>query len=93
MAYVASGYVAAGYVEADETPASGYPSQSDVRQGVVYGLNGEYTGTYVGGNLSEAGIASAVLASLMTAVIPVNMVAVKGQTINGSGSENDPWGP
>ena len=48
MGYVASGYVAAGYVETAETLPSGYPAESDVRLGAVYGPNGEYVGAYVG---------------------------------------------
>jgi len=46
MAYVSSGYVETGYVSEAALP-DGYPIQSDVRYGVVYGLNNEYTGTYV----------------------------------------------
>ncbi len=38
-------------------------------------------------------IVAQVLASLMSNTIPVNMTQVKGQAINGSGSETDPWGP
>lgn len=40
-----------------------------------------------------ASIAAQVLAILQATAIPVNMVQVKGQSINGSGSESDPWGP
>ena len=40
-----------------------------------------------------AGIADAVLAALQATTLPVNMVKVRGQTINGAGSEADPWGP
>ena len=42
---------------------------------------------------SAADIAAAVLAALNATTIPVDMIKVKGQTINGSGSEADPWGP
>lgn len=38
-------------------------------------------------------IATAVLAQLMATSIPANMVRVKGQLIDGAGSEGDPWGP
>jgi hypothetical protein len=38
-------------------------------------------------------IAIAVLAAMNVAPPSVNMVAVKGQTIAGVGSEADPWGP
>lgn len=34
-----------------------------------------------------------IVTALESAVIPVNTVQIKGQTINGSGSEADPWGP
>ena len=42
---------------------------------------------------SASDIAAALLAALNATTIPVNMVQVKGQGINGSGSEADPWGP
>lgn len=42
---------------------------------------------------SAADIAAALLAALASTTIPVDMVKVKGQTISGSGSEADPWGP
>lgn len=34
-----------------------------------------------------------IVAALETAVLSVNMVQVKGQSLVGSGIENDPWGP
>lgn len=40
-----------------------------------------------------ASIAAEVLALLLSNTIPANVVQVKGQTINGAGSEADPWGP
>jgi hypothetical protein len=46
-----------------------------------------------GGGSTPAEIAAAVVAALQATTIPVNMVQVKGQTVNGSGSESDPWGP
>ena len=45
------------------------------------------------GGASAEQIAAAVIAALQQAVIPANMVQVKGQVISGSGSESDPWGP
>lgn len=42
---------------------------------------------------SAAQIAAAVLASLLSSVLPANMVQIKGQTIAGTGSEADPWRP
>jgi hypothetical protein len=42
---------------------------------------------------TAAEIATAVLAQLMATTIPANMVQVKGQTINGAGTEANPWGP
>jgi hypothetical protein len=38
-------------------------------------------------------IASAVLAQLMATTIPVDMQKVRGQALEGSGAEGDPWGP
>lgn len=46
-----------------------------------------------GGGPSAAAIAAEVLAQLQATTIPVNMVQVRGQTISGTGSEADPWGP
>jgi hypothetical protein len=46
-----------------------------------------------GSGATAAAIAAAVLATLQANTIPVNMTQVKGQSINGSGSEVDPWGP
>ena len=42
---------------------------------------------------SASDIAAALLAALNSTTIPVDMIKVKGQAINGSGSEADPWGP
>ena len=38
-------------------------------------------------------IAASVLVALQAGIIPANIVQVRGQTIGGSGSEQDPWGP
>lgn len=40
-----------------------------------------------------ADIAAEVIARLMATVIPANAVQIKGQAINGAGTEADPWGP
>lgn len=93
MAYVASGYVATGYVE-DIAPATGYPSPSDVKAGIVYGPALEYTGTYTGSTSSTASeIAAAILAAAQANPIQSDIRKVKGQTVNGAGSAIDPWGP
>lgn len=42
---------------------------------------------------TAAEIAAEVLATLLANTIPANMVQVHGQTIVGTGSEADPWGP
>lgn len=49
----------------------------------------------VGGSSAptSAEVAAAVLAALQATTIPVDMRKVKGQTINGAGSEANPWGP
>lgn len=54
-----------------------------------------YATTSTGGAAgpSAAHIAAAVLASLLSSVLPANMVQIKGQTIAGTGSEADPWRP
>ena len=50
------------------------------------------TGPYVA-PVSAADVAAAVLAALQASPLPVNLVQVRGQVIDGSGSETDPWGP
>lgn len=53
-----------------------------------------YVTTAIGGSGPTAeDIAAKVLATLQASTIPANMVQVKGQPINGAGSEADPWGP
>ena len=42
---------------------------------------------------SASDIATAVLAALNATTIPVNIQKVKGQAINGTGTEANPWGP
>lgn len=42
---------------------------------------------------TAAEVAAEVLAVLQANTIPVNMTKVKGQTIDGAGTETDPWGP
>ena len=42
---------------------------------------------------TAAQIAAEVLAALQATAIPVDLQKVKGQTIGGSGSSGDPWGP
>jgi len=67
----------------------------------TYQVNVNYTVPVQAQGISTSGstgptaaeIAAAVLASLSATTIPVNMVQVKGQTINGAGSEENPWGP
>ena len=46
-----------------------------------------------GSGPSAADIAAAVLATLQLSTIPVNMTQVRGQAINGLGTQTDPWGP
>ena len=55
---------------------------------------GEYPQAYGLGDYPTTGeIAAAVLAALNATTIPVNIEAVNGQAINGTGTESDPWGP
>jgi len=42
---------------------------------------------------SASDIAAAVLAQLQSTTIPVNVTQVRGQVVDGAGSEADPWGP
>jgi hypothetical protein len=42
---------------------------------------------------TAAEVAAEVVAALQATTIPVNTVAIKGQAINGAGTEQDPWGP
>ena len=90
MAYVAAGYVAVGYVELAETPPLGYPSESDVRLGVVYGPNGEYVGSYTGTQVpTAADIAAAILAAAQITPIHGNMVQTNSVDLKGDGTETD----
>lgn len=53
-----------------------------------------YTTTAIGGSgPTAAEIAAELLSGIQNAIVPVNLVKVRGQTIGGSGTENDPWGP
>jgi len=55
----------------------------EIKQVVVSGSTGP----------TAAEIAAAVLATLQSNTTPTNLVQIKGQPINGAGSEADPWGP
>jgi hypothetical protein len=69
-----------------------YPDPATVLAGVAYGPSGaDYTGTLAWS--SAADISAAVLAALQATAIPVNLTKVRGQTIGGSGTAVDPWGP
>lgn len=46
-----------------------------------------------GGGPTAAEIAAEVLATLQATAIPVNITQVRGQVVNGSGVEADPWRP
>ena len=71
------------------------PLPEQVLLGVTYGPTGaDYTGTATGGSgPSAADIAASVIAALQATAIPVNLTKVRGQVINGGGTEEDPWGP
>ena len=53
--------------------------------------------TETGGELTEAGIANAsaaaTVAALQATIIPVDVQQVRGQDLEGTGSDVDPWGP
>lgn len=57
------------------------------------GTMGSKLNTASSGGVDYAALADAVVAALEAATIPVNTVQIRGQTINGSGSASDPWGP
>lgn len=42
---------------------------------------------------TTAQIAAAILALLQSNTIPVDLAKIRGQTVNGSGTAEDPWGP
>lgn len=75
--------------------AAVYPTEAQVQFGVVYGPTGiEFTGTLTGGSgPSAADIAAAVIAAAQVTPIWADARWIKGQAINGSGTEVDPWGP
>lgn len=91
MAYVTTGYVAEGYVEAAATPPLGYPSESDVRLGVVYGASGEYTGTLSPTSPTLDQIADAVWARAAVTPLPSDTKKMNGSAVIGTGAEGDPW--
>ena len=57
------------------------------------GTMGSKLNTASSGGVDIGAMVDAVLAALNATTIPVDMIKVKGQAINGSGSEADPWGP
>lgn len=67
----------------------------------TYQVNVNYTVPVQAQGISTSGstaptaaeVAAEVLAVLQANTIPVNMTQVKGQVIDGTGSEADPWGP
>lgn len=67
----------------------------------TYQVNVNYTVPVQAQGISTSGstgptaaeITAAVLAALNATAIPVNLTQVKGQAVNGTGSELDPWGP
>lgn len=65
-----------------------YSGVPDVVETGVSGLTGSESA-----QLMALPSSSAIVSAVSAAVIPVDMVKVKGQTISGSGSEADPWGP
>lgn len=46
-----------------------------------------------GATPSKEDIAAAVIAAAQSTAIPVNLTQIKGQTIQGGGTEANPWGP
>ena len=42
---------------------------------------------------AQSAIAAEVVSQLQATAIPANMVQIKGQAINGTGTESNPWGP
>lgn len=51
------------------------------------------SGAAEGATLTEASIAAATVAALEATTIPVNVRKVNDLTVDGSGTEVDPWGP
>lgn len=90
MGYVATGYVAAGYVSNVAIP-DGYPLPSDVRLGVTYGPNYEYTGNYVTAAAND--IAAAVIAAAQIAPIYSDIRKINAVVVDGAGVVGNEWGP
>lgn len=67
----------------------------------TYQVNVNYTVPVQAQGISTSGstgptaaeIAAEVLAALNATTIPVDLIAVRGQTLTGTGSELEPWGP
>lgn len=81
------------FVEGGGTPVVSTLGTHQVNVNYTVPVQAQALNTSGGGGASAAQIAAEVLAALQQAVLPVNMVQVKGQVISGSGSEADPWGP
>jgi hypothetical protein len=62
--------------------------------GVLTGNTAEVTGASGHGSmtLTPADIA-AIVAALQLAILPVNIVKVNSIDVDGTGADNDPWGP
>lgn len=57
------------------------------------GSAGKALSTAGAGGVDLGALSDAVVTALEATTIPVNTVAIKGQTIRGSGTKADPWGP
>ena len=57
------------------------------------GSMGNKLNSAASGGVDYAALAAAILAVLNATTIPVDVQKVKGQQVNGTGSELDPWGP
>lgn len=82
----AGNYTITGNLNATITPVSGVYVERKT--------SAAYTTTAIGGSgPTAAEIAAELLSSLQATAIPVNLTKVRGQTIGGSGTAVDPWGP
>ena len=79
----------------DDTPPARTGSASfAITASAIPSAIGHMSGsTEIGGELTEAGIAAATVAALQATTIPVDVQKVRGQDLEGTGIEADPWGP
>lgn len=93
---MAIGYMTGTTIEAGELTPAGIAAEVWKALAAQYntpGTMGNRLNTASAGGVDLGALAAAVVAALQATTIPVNVAKVAGQTVAGSGTELDPWGP